>query len=285
MKKVTILFSAVILILIYHSCTEYTENPVLDMDLDVPTDSLSWSAITSKKEDSLSMTRKYIYLTIDDAPLNGSLYIDSIVSATQIKTSLFMVGNGIDGSKRFLQYYNKFCENSYIEIYNHSYSHANNRYAAFYKNPESVLRDFEKNQSDFNISHKIARLPGRNLWLIGERKKNIKQSGATSAEMLAENGYKVFGWDIEWKYNPKDYSPKQSIEDLIKEIEDCCSTNKAFTCNHVVVLMHDQMFGKVNGKNDLGELIKRLKDNDYTFEYLSSYPEISAEYVSAIIDK
>lgn len=258
MKRVTILFPAVILLLIYQSCTEYADSPVIDIDPVIP-------------------AGKCIYLTIDDAPLNGSLYIDSIISATRIKTSLFMVGNGIDGSKRFRQYYEQFCQNPYIEIYNHSYSHANNRYAAFYKNPESVLRDFEKNQSDFTITHKIARLPGRNLWLLGERKMNYKQTGATSAELLAENGYKVFGWDIEWKYNAQNYTPKQSIDELIEEIEDCYNTNKAFTPNHIVLLMHNQMFGKVNGSNDLGKLITKLQKSGYTFEYLSSYPEVVLE--------
>ncbi len=228
--------------------------------------------IDTEKTDSLNR-KKCVYLTIDDGPLNGSYHIDSIVSSEKVKTNLFLVGNSVDGSGRFLKYHQKLQENPYIEIYNHSYSHANNRYSDYYKSAENVFEDFEKNQSKLNIHHKIARLPGRNLWQIGESKKNHKQTGATSAQLLADNGYKVFGWDVEWKYDPKDYSPKQTIEELIKEIETIYNSSRTFVAGHVVILMHDQMFNKIKDNNNLGELIGKLKESGFSFEYLSSYPE------------
>ncbi len=80
---------------------------------------------------------------------------------------------------------------------------------------------------------------------------------------------------MEWNYDAKDYSPKQSIDELVKEIENSCS--KAFTSNHVVLLMHNQMFGKVNDRNNLGELIARLKKSNFIFESLSSYPELAVK--------
>jgi len=239
------------------------------------TDSITAESTTlpQKPDSTILNDRKFIYLTIDDAPLNGSAYIDSIISRTQIKANIFMVGNPIDGSGKFKAYYDILKNNSHIEIYNHSYSHANNRYANFYKDPDMVLKDFEKNQTAFGIQYKIARLPGRNLWQIGEKKKNYKQTGSTSAQLLVENGYKVFGWDIEWKYNAKDYSPEQNIDKLMEEIENMYEKSLTFSKNHIVLLMHDQMFSKRNEKNDLEELINKLKEKNYTFEYLSSYPE------------
>ena len=277
-KKTFLLFT--LLLLMNISCSEFDNSQ--DIGIDAVSDSISYSVVvadtiirttaTLEKCDSMS-TRKYIYLTIDDAPLNGSVYIDSIISSEKVKTSLFVVGNAIDGSSRFSRYYKMFQQNPNIEIYNHSYSHANNRYVDFYKNPELVLEDFEKNQSDFNIPHKITRLPGRNLWQIGERKKNYNQTGATSADLLVKNGYKVFGWDVEWNYDAKDYTPKQSIDELVQEIEASYNSSRTFTSNHVVLLMHDQMFAKVDEKNDLRELISKLKEHNYSFEYLSSYPE------------
>ncbi len=185
MKRLAVIVSLIILILVNHSCAEYVDNTVNNIDPILIADSLVTPS-SSPEKGEFSGVRKYIYLTIDDAPLNGSEYIDSVIAAAKIKTSLFVVGNGINGSKRFRQYYKRLCENPYVEICNHSYSHANNRYIAFYKNPELVLNDFEKNQADLNISCKIARLPGRNLWLLGERKKNYKQTGGSSAELLAE---------------------------------------------------------------------------------------------------
>lgn len=219
---------------------------------------------------------KYIYLTIDDAPLNGSEYIDSVIFSTKVKTNIFMVGNPIRGSHKFERYHKMLKKNPYIELYNHSYSHANHRYASYYKNPEQVVDDFEKNKSEFNLSTQIARLPGRNLWQIGERKKNYKQTGAEAAALLAEKGYKIFGWDVEWKYDSKNYIPQQTIDELIEEIENACNTSSGtFTANHVVLLMHDQMFAKKVDDNDLSRLIEKLKAAGYTFEYLRSYPEMA----------
>lgn len=257
------------------SCTEV----ITDFEPDNESPQLSDSLLLPDASvfgigDSLTLLpRKCIYLTIDDAPLNGSVYIDSIISKTKVKTNIFMVGNPIDGSGKFKKYYTILSENRYIEIYNHSYSHANNKYTSYYKNPESVLADFEKNQSDFEIAHRIARLPGRNLWKIGEKTKNYKQTGATSAQLLSEKGYKIFGWDVEWKYNVKDYSPKQTIDELVKEIKEAYEKSATFSKNHLVLLMHDQMFARLNGENDLDILINKLKDEKFSFEYLSSYPE------------
>lgn len=227
-----------------------------------------------EKERPLSSGR-HIYLTIDDAPLNGSKYIDSIITETRVKTNIFMVGNPIHGSRRFKEYHEILKENRYIELYNHSYSHANHKYARYYKNPKQVVADFEKNKTEFQLHHDIVRLPGRNLWQLGDRKKNYKQSGAEAAALLAEKGYKIFGWDVEWKYDPKTYAPVQTIEELVEEIDRLCRAENtvAFTPHHVVLLMHDQMFAKITEENDLTKLIRELKAAGYRFEYLSDYPD------------
>jgi|GEM_PF-874696 Predicted xylanase/chitin deacetylase len=226
----------------------------------------------AEKTDSI-VPRKYIYLTIDDSPLNGCKYIDSIIHATQIKASIFMVGKPMNSCGRFKTGYNKLKNNPYIEIYNHSYSHANHKYFQYYTNPELVMADFERNEADFTIQHKIARLPGRNLWHLGERKRNYMQSGKTSADLLSQNGYKIYGWDVEWQYDYTTCRPKQSIDQLIKEIENMYYKSRTFTPSHVVLLMHDQMFGRVNDYNDLGRLINKLKELGYIFQCLSAYPD------------
>lgn len=278
MKKIVALFIIVVVVLSVVRCS-YSDSSLdsvtefeIEIEMEIEPDTLVKKSTDSSVSDTL-LELKVIYLTIDDAPMNGSQYIDSVITAQKVKTSLFMVGNGIHGSNKFKKYYEQFKQNPYIEIYNHSYSHANNRYAQYYKNAESVLEDFERNQTEFSIGHKIARLPGRNLWMVGDKKKNMKQSGATSAELLAENGYNVFGWDIEWNYDAKDYTPKQTVEELIEEIEKLYANKKTFTPDHVILLTHDQMFANKNAKNDLASLIEKLKAAGFTFEYLSSYPE------------
>jgi len=230
---------------------------------------------TAYNKDSIDIkkpltSKKYIYLTIDDAPLNGSSYIDSVISATKVKTNIFMVGGPIHKSGKFKNYHEMLKKNRHIELYNHSYSHANHKYSRYYKNPAQVVSDFDKNMTEFQLRHHIARLPGRNLWQLGDRKKNYRQTGSDAAKLLAEKGYRIFGWDVEWKYDSKDNSPQQTIDELIEEIEN---TSATFTENHIVLLMHDQMFGKINRKNDLAELIEKLLKNDFSFEYLSDYPD------------
>ena len=237
----------------------------------VATDSLSNEKDFIDKRKS-NATMKYLYLTIDDAPLNGSRYIDSVILATKVKTNIFMVGGPINGSGKFKKYHEMLKKNRHIELYNHSYSHANHKYSNYYKNPKHVVSDFDKNMEEFNLRHQIARLPGRNLWQLGDRKKNYRQTGAEAAKMLADKGYKIFGWDVEWKYDAKDNSPQQTIDELIEEIEN---TSATFTPNHVVLLMHDQMFGKISENNDLAKLIEKLLEHNFTFEYLSDYPDIS----------
>lgn len=218
---------------------------------------------------------KFIYLTIDDSPLNGSRYIDSVIRVTSVKTSIFMVGHPIDESSRFKKNYELLGSNPYIEIYNHSYSHANHRYLKYYKKPEDVVDDFEKNRIDFKIPYRIARLPGRNLWQIAGKTKNYKQTGAQAAQLLADKGYKIFGWDVEWKYEAKDNTPIQTIDDLLEEIETLYNSSNTFTAGHIVLLMHDQMFSKRNENNDLEKLIRKLQENGFTFKYLRSYPNPS----------
>jgi len=257
-----------------------SESPATDEDLTIPFPEEK-EEVKKDNTEKNSGPKKCIYLTIDDSPLNGSHHIDSLVTAGKIKTNIFMVGNPIESNKRFRRYHNALKANPFIEIYNHSYSHANHKYSQFYKNPEKVLADFEKNQTEFDILHKIARLPGRNLWQLGEHKKNYNQSGAEAAQLLANNGYHVFGWDIEWRYDATDYAPVQTVDELVQEIEGVYQSSRTFVAEHVVLLMHDQMFAKAEGSNQLDSLIGKLKESGYTFEYLSSYPIPAAKKAEA----
>ena len=89
---------------------------------------------------------KYIYLTFDDGPLNGSENIDSVVLAERLKISVFLVGEHAAASKQMGTYYKMYEQNPFVEAYNHSFTHANNKYALFYSNPQNVLADIQKNE-------------------------------------------------------------------------------------------------------------------------------------------
>lgn len=214
-----------------------------------------------------------IYLTFDDGPLSGSFNINSVALSEEVCFSVFLVGKNIENGK-LREYWKLYSENPYIDIYNHSYSHANGKYVQYYKNPQRVLEGIQKNDSLLNLQYKIVRLPGRNMWRIGERKRDDIQSGSATADLAAENGYKVIGWDLEWTHDSKTGAPEQSVDQLVGEIESMLKNNRSFTKGHVVLLMHDEMFGKSRGKNRLQQLVEKLKLNkDYQFQYIRFYPE------------
>lgn len=214
---------------------------------------------------------KYVYLTIDDAPMRGSQYIDSVIQAKQVKTSIFFVGSMLKGSRTFQKNYDRLSQNPYVEACNHSYSHANHQYASYYQEPQKVMDDIYLNQTELQLSNAIVRLPGRNTWQLGKRSRSESKPAGEAAKLLADNGYQVFGWDIEWGYE-KDGTPTQTVDELMARIEEAQQLAKTFTKNHVIVLMHDQMFKQVHKDKSLEALIDQLNAHNYTFRYLCEYP-------------
>jgi len=217
---------------------------------------------------------QYIYLTFDDGPLNGSENIDSVVLKERLQISVFIVGEQVDKSKRGDSYYKLYEANPFIEVYNHSYTHASNKYALFYRDPEKVLGDIQKNEQLLKLRFKIVRLPGRNMWRIGERKRNDGISGSAAADLLALNGYKLYGWDIEWQHNASTATPIQLVEEMENEIVSRLMNGNTFTRDHIVVLIHDEMFQEKWEVSKLKQLIDRLRTHEnYVFEHIRYYPD------------
>jgi peptidoglycan/xylan/chitin deacetylase (PgdA/CDA1 family) len=93
---------------------------------------------------------KYIYLTFDDGPLNGSENNDSVILAERLKISVFLIGEHAEESKRLGNYNKLYEQNPIFEVYNHTYTHANDKYALFYSNPSNVLSDIQKKERLLN---------------------------------------------------------------------------------------------------------------------------------------
>ncbi len=220
-----------------------------------------------------SVPIKYIYLTFDDGPLNGSENIDSVILAERLKISVFLVGEHAELSKQLGTYYKLYEQNPFVESYNHSFTHANDRYLQFYSNPQNVLADIQKNEQTLQLRYKVVRLPGRNIWRIGSRKKDDGVSGSAAADLLAKNGYKLYGWDLEWQHHPKDGTPIQSVNEMEKEIETRLQSGNSFTKDHIVILLHDEMFQKKWEESELKELIDLLRTHEnFVFEHIRFYP-------------
>lgn len=214
--------------------------------------------------------KKYIYLTFDDGPLNGSQRINDAILSEKIPITVLLVGEHALVRPKDVDLYR---ENEYIEIGNHSYSHANDHYKLYYSNPEGVLKDFKRNMDTLKINSKLGRLPGRNMWRINGRSKNDISSGIEAADLLYKNGFSLFGWDLEWMHDSHTSEPIGTAEDIFKKIEKRIDDNRLFTKKHLVLLCHDEMFQNSYQESELKKLIDILKSkNEYTFAYLKDYP-------------
>lgn len=228
------------------------------------------------KEKKPELPIKYIYLTFDDGPLEGSEHIDSVVLKERLKISVFLVGQLVMRNKKLQAYLEEYKTNPYIETYNHSYTHANGKYKQFYSRPVSVLDDIQQDEAVLGLHYKIVRLPGRNIWRLGNRKRDdasTGNSGSAAADTLASHGYKLFGWDTEWQHHPTDGTPIQTVDQMVKDIETRLESGSTFTKDHIVVLIHDEMFRKTWEESELKQLIDKLRSHEnYVFEHVRFYP-------------
>jgi len=176
-------------------------------------------------------------------------------------------------SKKLHGYTERYKANPLVDCYNHSYWHAHNKYTTFYANPQAAFEDFELAEKTIALEHKIVRLPGRNIWYVGERKRVDLKSGASTAELLHQNGYKIMGWDCEWKINGVTGKPDLSVNQLYTQMKNLLRKGTSYTKNNVVLLTHDNMYQTKKGQKLLSNLIDSLKQHpNYRFEFMRNYP-------------
>ena len=221
---------------------------------------------------------KFVYLTFDDGPLPGSEAINQLVLDNKFKASVFVVGKHTTNGRNSLRILKDYMKNPYIDVCNHSYTHANNEYDKFYRKSDSATADIVRNEAELGLTLKTVRLPGRQLWMMPTRDLNMKVSSAQkTAEALKAQGFKIIGWDIEWA--GKGSVPKETPQDMVAKIDNLFKQDMTFSRNHLVVLAHDPMFQKEEGQKQLLELVQLLKDKKYVLENIRHYPEKdSAEY-------
>ena len=216
--------------------------------------------------------KRTIYLSFDDGPLEGSEDIVAAVTRENVKINVFIVGENVYSSSRLKSYFELYEKASFVEISNHSYTHANDDYAHYYLNPEGVLSDISRNDDSLHFKNKMVRLPGRNMWRLPAKKRDDVPLGVSSADLLFKKGYTLFGWDLEWEH-AKDGVPIQSVKKMLRLIDKSFRKNRTLTESHLVLLCHDEMFRNSWEESELKQLIETLNKNGlYTFEHLSKYP-------------
>ncbi|WP_240903103.1 polysaccharide deacetylase family protein [Sphingobacterium sp. SGG-5] len=244
-----------------------------------PTDSLHPVAINIQKrilKDSLRQAfdtyPKHVFLTFDDGPLVGSAAIDSIARAKSVKISAFLVGRHAQMSKSRKKDIERYKTNPYVACYNHSFTHAGNKFNTFYNNPAAAFADFEKNETELELRQKVVRLPGRNIWVYDDVRRIDLQNSSGTADLLHTHGYRIFGWDVEWRIQRTTGVPVQPLNEVFNRIRNYMNNKSSMKPNNVVLLMHDDMFQTQKGKQLLVQLIDSLQKQNYTFEFMEDYP-------------
>ncbi|MCG2616278.1 polysaccharide deacetylase family protein [Terrimonas sp. NA20] len=213
-----------------------------------------------------------IYLTFDDGPMDGSRFIDSLVKNDSIPLEVLVTGFRIRDNVKMTAQLNSYRDEPLIEIANHSFSHANGHFRMYYSAPAEVVNDILRNENSLQLLSRIVRLPGRNTWRIGGRKRTDLPDANAAADSLASIGYFIFGWDLEWRYDTCEnryYSAKQMLT-LVKRYRQ---SKKLFTPGHLVILCHDWMLPDVYFREQLSLFVKAVKStNTDRFAHLSAYP-------------
>lgn len=237
-----------------------------------------------KKEDIPSLTKarpatkkkkKKIFLTFDDGPNHGTQKVLHIMQEESVPVSFFIVGEHVFASSGQQQTWDSLKMAQQIELCNHSYSHANNRYAEYYNQPDSVVHDFRRSQDSLHLDNNICRTPGRNTWRIDTLQFTDLSKSKAAVDSLQKAGFAIMGWDLEWHFNPKDMSLENSADDLIRQIDSVFAQHRTRVPEHLVLLAHDQVYSDANDSIELHNFIRLLKLRDeYEFELVSNYPGV-----------
>ena len=271
MKKTALNAFALMLLITAIACNQ--EKPIQNAvppPVEVkPTASATPVKLPAEKADS---NAKFVYLTFDDGPLPGSEAVNQLVLTHKFKASVFVVGKHKNNGRNTARALHDYVINPYIDVCNHSFTHANNQYDKFYSKPDSAVADIVKNEADLNLTLKTVRLPGRQVWVMPDRDLNMKVSSANkTCEALKAQGFKIIGWDVEWAN--KGTVPKETPEEMMAKIDNLFKTDMTFTRNHLVLLAHDPMFSKPEGQEQLVKLVGFLRAKGYILESMRHYPE------------
>lgn len=217
--------------------------------------------------------KKKIYLTFDDGPNKGTLNVYTAIREEQVPASFFIVGLHVDDTQEQHRVWEQLKADTTIELCNHSYTHARNRYASFYKNPAGVVEDFERNQTRLGFGNRIARMPGRNAWRMGQVRHTDITESRKAIDSVNQAGFDILGWDIEWTFDHTSLAPDADTALLMRRIQNMLESGHTQTPGHLVLLAHDQSFRRDSAVVMLKEFIGRLKTNpDYELVLASKYP-------------
>jgi len=228
-----------------------------------------------KKAPPSKKRKRTLYLTFDDGPNKGTRKVMHIAEQDSIDITMFIIGEHVYGSREQTATYDSLLKCKFIELDNHSYSHAfNNHYDKFYACTDSAIKDFIRCADSLHFTANIIRTPGRNIWRTENVTATDIKASKTTADSLQEKGFTEVGWDLEWQYD-KDLNLKSTSDDIMKQVDSVFTKGKTKTPGCLVLLAHDQVYADANDSIELDALVKILKATDeYDFEVISNYPNL-----------
>jgi peptidoglycan/xylan/chitin deacetylase (PgdA/CDA1 family) len=219
--------------------------------------------------------KKKIYLTFDDGPNRGTNKVLHIMQQESVPVSFFIVGEHVFASLGQKQTWDSLMIAQHVELCNHSYSHAHNRYSAWYQHPGSVVDDFRRSSDSLQFGNTICRTPGRNAWRIDTLRFTDLRKSKAAIDSLQQAGFTIMGWDLEWEYNGKDLCLKNSADEVLRKIDSVFACQRTRTPECLVLLAHDQVYADADDSAELHDFIRKLKMSDeYELELVSNYPGV-----------
>lgn len=273
-------FLSAILLVVVASCVQTEKTP--ERVVQEPENIVIDTAGIKQEKEEVKSNKRNIYLTFDDGPNKGTENLLKVINRRKVPVTAFVVGKHVYGSKSQMEDFESLLNDTLIELANHSYSHAGNKYSKFYKDSEVVLLDFNQCRDSLNFKNNYTRLPGRNIWRTADISVTDIKSSDSAANHLFKSGYKIIGWDLEWKPDGK-MALKGTHQEMMKKIDSVFFNDLEKTSRNLIFLTHDQYLRDDDSVKELELFIKKLQDSGrFEFKKLSAYPGIGKNQESVV---
>ncbi len=232
-----------------------SSRPTVSSDFQVPVTTGLPVADKDPFKDTTPDSGKVCYLTFDDGPCANTDKILKILEENDVKATFFVVGTMATGKIK--------------DIYNaghavglHTGTH---ELSELYDSPEAFIKDLkaisDKVYEKIGIRSNLTRFPGGSATAAMSSKLG-KDGFETVTELMEENGYTYFDWNID---SGDTHSKSPSSDYVMNEIRKGLKNSKGEYKSEVCILMHDIKNVTVE---TLPQIIKELKDLGYTFKTL-----------------
>ena len=225
-------------------------------------------------------SEKTLYLTFDDGPLKGTGNVLRVLKEERVPATMFCVGRHV---RLHPELFRQELSMPDLLIANHTYSHANGHYSRFYSDTFGVLSDVEHAQIVLG-GRKYLRLAGRNVWRLPELSRNdhaiVARRGFREIpkyDALSQEGYFIYGWDVEWHFKHRSGHPVESPELLAARIEALYRRGLMARRGKVVLLAHDFMFRNRHSTDELRHFIRLMRRRGWRFKTLRHYSQLTPQ--------